>query len=72
MTWTTEKPTTSGWYFYRESGKNLDKPMVAWVFTSGKFIYVSLFLPHGQMPYTETGQTKDFSGEWWGPVEVPK
>jgi hypothetical protein len=38
MIWTRTKPTQTGWYFYREPGKNLDKRMEAWVFTSGKFI----------------------------------
>ena len=33
MNWTGEAPTKGGWYFYREPENNMDKPMVAWVYT---------------------------------------
>jgi hypothetical protein len=42
------------------------------VFTDGPFVFVSLFAPHADIPRQESGQTKDFTGEWWGPVEVPE
>jgi hypothetical protein len=39
MTWTSDKPTQSGWYWYREAWKNMDRSMPAWVFQTGKILY---------------------------------
>jgi hypothetical protein len=72
LVWTSDKPTQSGWYWYREAGKNTDKPMSAWVYKNGPFIFVSMFAPNADIPRQENGQTKDFKGQWWGPVEVPE
>jgi hypothetical protein len=72
MTWTIDKPAQSGWYWYREPEKNIGKPMSAWVFTDGPLVFVSLFAPHSDIPRQESGQTKDFNGEWWGPIKVPE
>jgi hypothetical protein len=72
VTWTSDKPTQSGWYFYRERGKNRDKPMSAWIYTLGESLYLSMFVPHRYIPRQENGQLNDFPGEWWGPVEVPE
>ncbi len=46
MTWTLQKPTKPGWYWYREPGLNLDKPMPAWVYQSGQVLYVKLCGAH--------------------------
>jgi hypothetical protein len=72
MTWISNKPIQSGWYFYRARGKNADQPLSAWVFTDGPFVFVCMFAPHADIPRQESGQTKDFQGEWWGPVKVPE
>jgi len=69
MTWTFTKPPTTGWYFYREPGKNIDKSMAAWVYIKRAVVYVYLFSPHTELPSIDHGQPKDYPGEWWGPVE---
>lgn len=71
MTWTSDKPIKAGWYFYREAGKNMDKPVSVWVYLLGKQVYVSMFAPHEAVPRIHHGQARDFPGEWWGPLEVP-
>ena len=42
MTWTMQKPTQPGWYWYREPGLNLDKSMPAWGCLTGQILYVKL------------------------------
>ena len=68
MTWTIDKPSSSGWYWYREPGFNMDKPCPAWVFDSHQLIYVSLMAVHSE-PVVKN--VNDSSGEWSGPMEVP-
>ena len=40
--WTTDKPTTPGWYWYREPGLNLDTPCPAWVFDVKPRLYATV------------------------------
>jgi hypothetical protein len=42
LSWTRNKPTRPGWYWYRERGVNLDFPMTAWVFEQPPFVHVAL------------------------------
>ena len=70
MSWTLDKPLAIGWYFYRDLGKNGDKPMAAWVYMKRAVVYVYIFSPHTELPSIDHGLLKDFSGEWWGPVEM--
>ena len=72
MTWTKDKPTRSGWYFYRQPGKNLGKPLSAWVYTQARTVHVSMHAPHDIPQSCPTAQAEDLTGEWWGPLEIPE
>ena len=72
MTWTSTKPTQGGWYFYRESGKNMDKPMVAWVFRQAPLVFVTLCPMHDMQKVMLTTLVMEHPGEWWGPIKVPE
>ena len=72
MTWTSTKPTTGGWYFYREPGKNMDEPMAAWVFHHPPFLFVTLCPVQEMKRVLHTTRVTDHDGEWWGPVDLPK
>jgi hypothetical protein len=77
MTWTLHKPTKPGWYWFREPGLNLDKPMPAWVYEvlhnrvgeQGKIVYVQLMAQHEEQPVTK--RVSDCQGEWAGPITPP-
>ena len=71
MTWTTHKPTVSGWYWYQENGKNMDLPMPAWVFDTTNMLYACRYGPHELLAFREAHRVDDCDGLWWGPVEVP-
>lgn len=65
MTWTTEKPTKEGYYWYREKGQ------VAAIVQC-----YSIDPIEGPMLW-EAGCEQDFHavnspGEWFGPIEVPE
>lgn len=62
MLWTSTKPTKTGWYFYREPGKNMDKPVSVWVITTGKQLYVSMFVPQSPPGAFARGRSKIFPG----------
>ena len=68
MTWTLQKPTMSGWYWFREPGLNLDKPMPAWVYQSGQTFYVKLCGAHEDF---KERRVSDLEGEWAGPITPP-
>ena len=65
MSWTLQKPTTPGWYWFREPGLNLDKPMPAWVYQTGQILYVKLCGAHEAF---EDTRLTDLKGEWAGPI----
>lgn len=71
MTWTTDRPTVSGWYWYKEAGLNYDKPMPTWVFDTGGLFYASRMAPHELANIATTQRLTSCPGKWWGPVEVP-
>ncbi|THJ10895.1 MAG: hypothetical protein CAF43_008605 [Nitrospira sp. CG24C] len=62
MTWTTKKPTKTGWYWYRRQ-------------SDGNTAKVLHFIDDdGDGPYIATSDDltlKDLDGEWAGPVEPP-
>ena len=62
MTWTTEKPTKPGWYWYRgECGGHTVK-------------VIHYIDDDGDGPYLATSEDlnlTDLDGEWAGPVEPP-
>jgi hypothetical protein len=68
MTWTLQKPTKPGWYWYREQALNLDKPMPAWVYQSGQVLYVKLCGAHEDL---EERGVNELNGEWAGPISPP-
>ena len=68
MTWTKEKPTKSGWFWYKHPDLNMGKPMPAWVFDSHRLMYVRLMAVHSD-PVDKN--VKECEGEWYGPIEVP-
>lgn len=70
MKWTSDKPTASGWYWYREAVKNMGKPMAAWVYNA-PYLYVCLCPVQDADKTLRTTRVTDQTGEWWGPVEIP-
>ena len=68
MMWTTAKPIKPGWYWFREPGLNLDKPMPAWVYQSGQILYVKLCGAHEDV---EDRGLNELNGEWAGPITPP-
>ena len=72
MTWTKDKPSSLGWYWYRQPDFNMDKPMPAWVFDSHRLFYVQLMPVHEPSNAPVAKNVKDYDGEWYGPMEAPK
>lgn len=68
MSWTLEKPSKSGWYWFREPGLNLDKPMPAWVYQSGESFCVKLC---GAYEDCNEKRLDELKGEWAGPISPP-
>ena len=71
MTWTSDKPSSPGWFWYREPGDfNMGKPCPAWVFGSFRSMYATVIAVHSPDPAarTVTKNIKDCGGEseaWW-------
>lgn len=73
MTWTNDRPTEQGWYWYHEDGINHNKPMPAWIFgTGGKRIYVDLCAVHERHDFARTRDITTCKGKWAGPMDVPE
>jgi hypothetical protein len=68
MSWTIEQPTKPGWYWFREPGLNLDKPMPAWVYQTGDIVYVKLC---GAYEDCAEKRLDELKGEWAGPISPP-
>ncbi len=56
MSWTTEKPTVPGWYWYRE--------------LEGEAEILSVYKDDGQLLISGIG-LQEFPGEWAGSLEPP-
>jgi len=56
MSWTTQKPTVPGWYWYRE--------------LEGEPEILSIYKDDGQLVISGIG-LQEFPGEWTGPLEPP-
>jgi hypothetical protein len=69
--WSSCPPVVSGWYWYKEPGRNQDQPMAAQVFWDGETLQASMFLSQGETPRRESGKAEDFPGDWCGPVGMP-
>ncbi|MCS6297217.1 MAG: hypothetical protein H8K09_13355 [Nitrospira sp.] len=64
-------PTISGWYWYREDGLNLDRPMPVWVFEHSGRIYADLCTVHEPATFRCTRMVTDCPGDWLGKLEPP-
>jgi hypothetical protein len=72
MSWTLQKPTKAGWYWYRKPGFNMNKPLPVWVYdvlqprhgADAKIFYAHLMPPHDKGPLTE--RVEECKGEWAG------
>ncbi len=69
MNWTSTKPTVSGWFWYREPGRNFNKPMPAWVSNNGNHIYASLMAVQDDRRIDPTLHITALKGEWAGQME---
>jgi len=69
--WSSDKPSLSVWYWYKEPGRNFNKPMPAWVFNANGRIYVSLMAVHDDRKIDPTVRIDTLKGEWAGPMEMP-
>ncbi len=73
MTWISTKTIVSGWFWYREPGKNFNKPMPAWVFNpNGDKLYVTLMAVHDDRQIDPPVHFDTLKGEWAGPMEMPQ
>ncbi len=73
MSWTFTAPTPGNWYWYREPGLNLDRPMPAWIFGTGEhMVYATLCAVHEQGNFQTTRHIQQCPGEWSGPIPVPE
>ena len=66
MNWTTEKPTTPGWYWWRLSSDRLAH--LVKVTREGNGVIQT----HPPAQLVQAGRAVDTSGEWVGPVENPQ
>jgi hypothetical protein len=66
MTWTTEKPSKPGWYWWRKVGH---KPEMLRVSGGYSNMIVSVMLSTRVM---SRPIENDDEGEWAGPLEAPK
>lgn len=67
-----DQPTTPGWYWYEEDGKNLGKPMPVWVFDTLGILYACRMAPHEPVEFHHSRRLAQCEGRWLGPVESPQ
>ncbi len=72
MTWTHTYPTSGRWYWSRETGLNLDEPLLAWVFDTSGSLYACRYGPHDLLCFREPHRLDGCLGQWCGPWEVPE
>ncbi len=60
MKWTTEKPTTPGWYWYKGAGYST----TLYVYTANGGLFVE--------DHDYTGPVQGYPGEWAGPIPEPE
>lgn len=69
MKWTRNKPTQTGWYWYRN---NDIQPAVIHVNISGSLSGYGDTRPYAFLPFMDYDQPLDaFPGEWCGPLPAP-
>jgi hypothetical protein len=69
MTWTSDQPTQTGFYWYRESSRDAssEKPyitVVEVVICEESFV--------AELAVEGDRDLSCFSGEWYGPLEIPQ
>jgi hypothetical protein len=67
--WTQDKPTKSGWFWYREPGLNMDQPMPVWVYEVKESVYAQLIAPRQHAFVIRN--VEECRGQWSGPMDVP-
>jgi hypothetical protein len=66
MKWTLQKPTTEGWYWFRE--KNMEPEVVHLCLSrDDAMLEVQSVFGQGNAPI----QVSAWDGEWFGPLEAP-
>ncbi len=69
MTWTAEKPTHPGWYWYRAAPNAPPYPVK--VFDANQIVYVWPVNDHATKEENVTVRLSDTGGEFAGPMEPP-
>jgi hypothetical protein len=64
MNWTTEKPSTTGWYWWRKPSMPLIGVMVR--------VDIEADTVHSSGMDGEASLDKLVGGEWFGPLEMPQ
>ena len=60
------KPTLPGWYWYKQAGKNMDKPMPVLVCDTSDILYACRFGADEVPNYREMRNLEDCPGRWFG------
>lgn len=68
-TWTTEKPTEPGWYWFRFGP--IDKPVMFWISVRAGIQGGELWVRHA-LPLISEKPVSDYDGQWAGPLEPPE
>ena len=68
-TWTTEKPTKPGWYWYRD--KDIPTQPV-YVYNAVGGLFVELWNGEIRSFESRSGRWKSMSGQWAGPIREPE
>lgn len=77
MKWTNDRPTTSGWYWYRgkydAAGRAVPPPpVVTHVSMEGSRSGYGDKEPFAWQPFMDyDSPLKDFTGKWAGPIDPP-
>ena len=73
--WSKEKPTVTGWYWYRgdyDAASVAVQPVVTYISMEGSLSGYSSREPYAWQPFMDyDGNVDDFTGEWAGPIEPP-
>jgi hypothetical protein len=69
MIWTRNHPQPGCWYWYREPGLNMNRPLPVWIFDSGTIGYAALCAVHDGD--STIRRVEHCPGEWAGPILEP-
>lgn len=68
MRWTTDKPTSSGWYWFKHPELDGGTSVPAWVYETDRTARAKLMVVEGPPKEKDIA---DCTGKWLGPVVVP-